>query len=376
MLSITPSYLKSRAAKGISAWCVDSRSVLAAGSRKFYETKEDAIKAIEALNREATPEARNSDTWKWTFADLRKVYMHRIEADYRAGKKSKTFYTDKERHSRQFLEMKVDGKPVADMRVADLTMGMVAIDIMDQLEAGRTKKTVENILGSVCHMIKFAIIKGCRETDPISGVERKGAEASADKDKAQQIAPEIIDAIMAQMSDEWKLTMRFACTTGLRQGEQRALTWGCLDLDNSQVNVTRAIKHRAGVGAPKTKTGKRSVPLARDMVRSLREEYIRRGRPADSELVFPANTGNVRMPSKFLKALHRACDAAGVERIRWHDLRHYYASKLLQAFPDDLWRVRTYMGHATIAITQSTYGHWLQTEGEDTAAVDKISAIF
>ena len=82
------------------------------------------------------------------------------------------------------------------------------------------------------------------------------------------------------------------------------------------------------------------------------------------------------MPSKFLKALHRACDAAGVDRIRWHDLRHYYASKLLMAYPNDLFRVKSYMGHATIAITQEIYGHWLDTSGEDTEAVDKLSAIF
>jgi len=171
--------------------------------------------------------------------------------------------------------------------------------------------------------------------------------------------------------------MRFACTTGLRQGEQRALTWGCLDLDNSQVKVTRAIKHRDVVGAPKTKTGKRTVPLTRDMVQALKELYIRKGRPNNpDELVFCTSNGNEKMPSKYLDAIHKACDAAGVARIRWHDLRHYYASKLLQAYGDDLWRVRSYMGHASIAITQGIYGHWLSTEGEDTEAVDKLSAIF
>jgi len=377
MLTIQAKHIKSKAKLGKAAWCVDSRSALKNGSRKFYETKEEAVRAIEALNKEITPDAKNSDTWRWTFAELRTEYMKRVEADYQSGKKSKTFRTDKERHSRCFLDLIIDGKPISQMRVADLTMGMVAIDVVDQLEKGRAKKTVTNIIGSVSHMMKFAILKGCRETNPCLDVETRGSLVAAEKNKAQQIRPEIIDAIMEQMSPEWKVAMRFACTTGLRQGEQRALTWSCLDLDNSQVNVTRAIKHRAGVGAPKTKTGNRTVPLTRDMVQSLRELFIKRGRPNNPDaLVFCAKSGNVRMPSKFLKALHRACDAAGVERIRWHDLRHFYASKLLQAYPDDLWRVRTYMGHASIAITQSTYGHWIQNEGEDTAAVDKLSAIF
>ena len=118
------------------------------------------------------------------------------------------------------------------------------------------------------------------------------------------------------------------------------------------------------------------MPLIRDVVQSLRELYIRRGRPTDDALVFCSNIGTLRMPSKFLKALHRACDAAGVDRIRWHDLRHFYASKLLMEYSDDLYRVKSYMGHKTIQITQDIYGHWLDTSGEDTAAVDKLSAIF
>ena len=377
MLNIQTKQMQSRAKIGKASWVVDTRSVLANGSRSFFRTKEEALHAIAELNRETTSEAKTSTTWKWTFDKLRESYMERVTADYQSGKKSKTFYTDKERHSRQFLEFKVDGKLVADMRVSDLTMGMVAIEIMDQLEQDRSKKTVENILGSVSHMMKFAIMKGCRETNPLDVVERRGQVASAERNKAEQIAPEIIEAIMAQMTPAWALEMRFACTTGLRQGEQRALTWGCLDLDNSQVKVTRAIKHRDVVGAPKTKTGKRTVPLTRDMVQALKELYIRKGRPNNpDDLVFCTSNGNEKMPSKYLDAIHKACDAAGVARIRWHDLRHYYASKLLQAYGDDLWRVRSYMGHATIAITQGIYGHWLSAEGEDTEAVDKLSAIF
>jgi integrase len=376
MLNITPNHIKSRAKQNKAAWCVDTRSVLADGRQQFYRTKEDALHAIKKLDREATIDARTSTSWKWTFAELRKEYMKRVKADFNGGNKSKTFYVDKERHSRQFLDFEIDGKPVAEMRVSDMTMGMMDLDIMDQMAEGRSEKTVENMCGSIAHMFIYSIKRGCRETNPLDGVERRGEFASEDF-KAEQIAQHVIDAIMAEMSPEWALEMRTACTTGLRQGEQRALTWGCLDLDNSKVKVTRAVKHRAGIGDPKSYSGKRTIALTRDLVQSLKELYIRKGRPNDpSELVFCTKNGNEKSPSKYLKAIHKACDAAGVERIRWHDLRHYYASKLLMLFPNDLYRVKSYMGHATIAITQSTYGHWLEDEGEDTEAVDKLSAAF
>jgi len=377
MIPISPKLHKSKQNLGRAAWCVDSRFVLKNGQRQFFWTKADALREIDKLNAEHTPEALTSDAWKWTFAELQNKYITRLEDETLRGEKSQSCFLDRKRHTNQFINLMIDGKPVGEMLVKDLTMGQVALDIMDQLRVGRSKKTIENIFGSVGQMLLFAIMLGCRKTNPLEGVERKGNIAKAEKDKAKKIAPEIIDQIMENLSPEWRLYARFAITTGLRQGEQRALTWGCLDLEDSKVNVTRAVKHTTTkIDTTKTKSGQRTVPLTRDMVRSLKELYIRRGRPDAKALVFCSAIGTLRMPSKFLKALHRACDAAGVDRIRWHDLRHFYASKLLMAYPNDLFRVKSYLGHATIAITQSIYGHWLDTSGEDTEAVDRLSAIF
>lgn len=377
MLNLLPSFIESRAKNGKSAWCVDTRYVLKDGTRKFFKTRLDALRAVELLSQSVSHAAKTSNAWKWTFADLQEKFEAKVWKDFKSGYKSETNFVDRQRHTRQFIKLLVDDKPIAKMLVKDLTKGMVAEEIMDQLGDGRTQKTVNNILGSVNQMILYSQIMGCRETNPLEGVERRGSQSCAEKNKAQKIHPEIIDAIMSKMTQEWQLTMRFACTTGLRQGEQRALTWGCLDLDSSKVRVTRSVKHRTQkIGVTKTTSGDRTVPLTRDMVQSLKELYIRRGRPTDDTLVFCSNIGTLRMPSKFLKALHRACDAAGVDRIRWHDLRHFYASKLLMAYSDDLYRVKSYMGHKTIQITQDIYGHWLDTSGEDTDAVDRLSAIF
>ena len=57
------------------------------------------------------------------------------------------------------------------------------------------------------------------------------------------------------MSAHWKLAFRFACMTGLRQGEQRALTWGQVDLDNLKVHVTQAMKKYDSQNPGDTKTG-------------------------------------------------------------------------------------------------------------------------
>ena len=72
-----------------------------------------------------------------------------------------------------------------------------------------------------------------------------------------------------------------------------------------------------------------------------------------------------------------ACHAAGVERIRWHDLRHYYASQLLDKFGDNLHAVASIMGHEDIATTRKIYGHWLADDARDQIIGDDLArAIF
>ena len=379
MLQVAPKKYASRAKKGWAAWCVDTRSELQNGSQQFYQTREQAQAAIDALVKETSDVNKSSDAWKWTFYELAKNYIAQVEKEYRDGEQSKSYHQEKVRHVDCFLDCVVDGKPLANMRVADLTKGMVAHQIMDQLKINRKDKTVKNICGSVGMMINFAIIEGCRETNPLQGVKRKGAIQSVEGDnKAQRIATDIINNIIAQMNPRWQFIARFACTTGVRQGEQRALTWGQVDLEGGKVVIDRAIKHKTtDIGGTKTYSGLRTIPLTRDVLATLKELYIQQGRPNDPDtLVFGTQFNHPVTAAKYLKRIKDACRRAGVAAIRWHDLRHYYASKLLQAYPDDLWRVKTYMGHSDIRITQGIYGHWLESDADNAAAVDKLSAIF
>ena len=105
---------------------------------------------------------------------------------------------------------------------------------------------------------------------------------------------------------------------------------------------------------------------------------LRQGRPNDPKaLVFGSSNGSMKRGYKFWENLQKACDRAGVERIRWHDLRHHFASQCMAEFcetKEDLWKVTKLMGHSTIAMTQTRYGHWFDEEGENTEDVDRLSA--
>jgi integrase len=76
--------------------------------------------------------------------------------------------------------------------------------------------------------------------------------------------------------------------------------------------------------------------------------------PAD--LVFTTRTGGPIQGRLVTRWYHAACDRAGLPRYRWHDLRHAYATGLLE-HGVDLSLVSKVMGHASVAITADTYQH-------------------
>src|SRR5205814_1300219 len=132
--------------------------------------------------------------------------------------------------------------------------------------------------------------------------------------------------------------------------------------------------------APKTAAGRRTIPLGRDVIEALRrhraaqaEHRLKLG-PAwqDYGLVFPSEVGtpvdHVAVRQKFWKL----CDAAGVPRIRVHDLRHTAATLMLLA-GIHVKVVSERLGHSSIAITLQTYSHVLPTMQRD--AADLLDAL-
>ena len=389
-------FYKSRKRIGAKAYCVDTRSILAGGSQKYFDTKQEAQRYIDRVSKELV--INDTDAWSWNFEKLRNAYLIHLQKELRDGERSKSYVQEKERHTNQFIACAINGGKLADMLVSDLTKGQIELQLMDQLKKNRSKKTVINLMGSIMTMMSFATKYGCRETNPCIQVQIKGdAAKSKRKTKAHRIQPDIINSIIATMTPEWQLIAKFACQTGLRQGEQRALTWGDILFDENKVRVNKAVKHRAGIGDTKTEAGDRLVPLTREIKTALQEHFIACGRPNDpTVLVFGTSAGkrspngrikgliacsrytpgSVRMPARFLSVIHKACDDAGVDKIRWHDLRHYYASVMLKVYSKEIWRVSNYLGHEQVATTTNIYGHWIEDQTDNAKEVDAISSAF
>jgi integrase len=183
-------------------------------------------------------------------------------------------------------------------------------------------------------------------------------------------SPEQLRTFLAHMRADplYAAWMLFA-TTGMRRGEVAGLRWTDVDLDAARASPRRprvVVNYEVVVSEPKTAKGRRSLALDPATVVALREHRARQAeqrlavgpRWQDSGLVFTWPDGRPIHPQRFSNWFEQHTRAAGLPRIRLHDVRHSYATAALAAgIPAKV--VSERLGHANIAITMDTYSHVL-----------------
>ena len=118
-------------------------------------------------------------------------------------------------------------------------------------------------------------------------------------------------------------------STGLRRGEIMAIRWDDLDFETGVLSVSRqvyGVRGKLEFSQPKTKNSIRKIVLPPAVVEILREYK----KTVHSRWMFPSPVKDDMpiAPNAVLKRLHRVLEHAGCKHIRFHDLRHTYATIL------------------------------------------------
>lgn len=143
--------------------------------------------------------------------------------------------------------------------------------------------------------------------------------------------------------------------TGLRRGELLGLHWEDIDLEQQTIAVRRQVVRVNGqvVEAPlKTKNSYRTLSIGADAAEILRQQKEKVG----GTYVFPSPTGGPISPDSVLHMLHRVLNRAGLPKVRFHDLRHTFATLALQNGVD-IKTVSGMLGHYSAGFTLDTYAH-------------------
>lgn len=223
-----------------------------------------------------------------------------------------------------------------------------------------------------CHItcraaLEKAVQEGMIRSNPSAGCKlppKRGREM-------QVLGREELQRFLLQAQAEgcFELFLLGLCT-GLRRGELLALQWGDLDFDTGTLTVEKqvyAVKGKLQLSVPKTKASIRKLVLPPGVVEVLRE--YRRG--VDSRWMFPSpiKEDTPLSPGAARRRLQCILERAGCKHVRFHDLRHTFATLSLENGMD-VKTLSAMLGHVSAATALDIYTH--VTDEMQTEAAAKI----
>jgi integrase len=234
----------------------------------------------------------------------------------------------------------------------------------DLLASGADASTIRNALKPLQVIYRRGIEDGDLAVNPCERLR-----LPAVRGRRERIAsPTEAAALIAALRPEDRALWGSAFYAGLRRGELRALLWDNVDLADGLIRVERSMSSHGETGEPKSRAGRRGVPVVA-MLRDLLVEHklvTRRG----EGLVFGSSATQPFTPTAVRKRALTAWRRARLDPIGLHECRHTFASLLIAAGVNAK-AITSYLGHASIQTTFDLYGHLMPgNEDEAVALVD------
>jgi len=237
-------------------------------------------------------------------------------------------------------------------------------------------RTVHHHHRVLSQSLKYAVRQGFLGRNPAELVD----PPSPRKKAMRTLTPSEVEVLFESATGNYYYPVIYtAVSTGLRQAELLGLRWRDIDLDMLSISVSQVLYKRRGIcqfKEPKTSHSRRRVAMTPKLALFLREYrqerellYLELGRQLTlDDLVFTSVEGNPIDPCVLTHAFTRIARQAGLEGVRFHDLRHTFASLMLLrgAKPKVISEA---LGHSSVAFTMDTYSHIIEGMQSDAMAL-------
>jgi integrase len=346
--------------RGADRWRARYRTPDGRERSRTFRRKVDADRFLTSVEHEKLSGSYvDPAAGRLTFRDYaeqwRRVQIHRAATA-----------TSVEQHLRLHVYPRIGDRPIGSIRPSEIQA------LVRSLDEDLAASTIGVVHGRVAAVFHAAVRDRVIATSPCVGIKLPRARAAA---ALEVLTTDQIHGLSAAVPDRYAALVLTGAGTGLRPGELFGLSINQVDFLRRTVRVSQQLIRVRGVGVRvgplKTQASYRDIPLPTVIADAL-AAHLQAWPPHDElGLVFTNRDDEPIQQHPFAVVWATARRNAGCPS--WatpHDLRHYYASLLIQSGAS-IKVLQTRLGHASAKTTLDTYGHLFPDEADRTrSAID------
>jgi integrase len=340
--------------------------------RIFRGTKAEANHALAQVQEQIAKSKSENQVWRGvaklkgkpkSFEDIAVLYLQSLSSD-----KPNTIHAYGS-HLKTHIVPALGRTPLRLIDQACLEKfraGLVSTKSQSKCSRGKTlsTSTVNTIMATLYAILNFAERTG--ELDKVYKVKSL-PEPPNDVDP---LSIEELETVLTYAAPMWRPVLKLLASTGMREGELFGLRWSDVDLKKNEIRVTKQLSMNVEV-KPKTASSIRTIkilPAARDAFLEIRA----RGIASITGRVIVGKDGKQPHPTQAYTAWSKALKAADMRHRPLHQLRHTYASLLLQSGVKPGW-VSKQLGHSNIKQTFDTYIRYIpSSDSVDSSIAESV----
>ncbi len=262
------------------------------------------------------------------------------------------------------------------------TLGAIPLADLDRaaLRSWVAELRADGLAPSTIHKCAQILSKALRAAVDEGRLGRNAAERldlpRVEREEMRFLNPAQVATLADEIEPVYRALVLLGAYGGLRLGEMLALRRDRIDLLHATVDVSETVGHPDGkvfVGPPKTRAGRRRVPIPRIVVEAL-DAHLATVKPGQDALLFPGTRGGGYLHGEHFRVdtWHPAVARAGLAPLRPHDLRHTAVALWIAAGASPK-EIASRAGHTSVVTVLDRYGHLLP--GSEDKVNDALDAL-